>query len=275
MPYASNHTGPRYRVREVGWKQPFSWLQRGLMDLLRCPLPGLAHGLAMTTFAVVLMTFARERFWVLAAALSAFLIVAPILATGIYFISQALEQGEWPSLEEALSVWVRRDPRMVTFGLLLGLAGAGWILTSAALVTRFAPRQVNEPLDFILRVVLQPGNWLFETWLALGALLAAPIFASSVVSMPMLLDTRATVKQAVLTSWQAVLASPGPLALWAALILALMVAGMATMFIGLAVTVPWVAHASWHAYRDLVENERGIADTAPVDNKRWGLGGRY
>ena len=64
---------------------------------------------------------------------------------------------------------------------------------------------------------------------------------------------KSTVLQAVLTSWDAVLAAPGPLALWAGLLMALSLLGMATLMLGLVVVVPWLAHASWHAYCDLVE----------------------
>jgi uncharacterized membrane protein len=94
---------------------------------------------------------------------------------------------------------------------------------------------------------------LFEIWLALGGFLAAPVFASSVVAMPMLLDRPISVLGAVLTSWRVVMEHPLPMALWAALLLALTFAGMVTLLLGLIVVAPWLAHASWHAYRDLVE----------------------
>jgi uncharacterized membrane protein len=93
---------------------------------------------------------------------------------------------------------------------------------------------------------------LFEIWLALGAVLAAPVFASSVVAIPLLLDRRVGILGAVFTSWRVVMEHPAPMALWAGLILLLTGLGMATMLVGLIVVVPWLAHASWHAYRDLV-----------------------
>jgi uncharacterized membrane protein len=83
-------------------------------------------------------------------------------------------------------------------------------------------------------------------------MMAAPIFASSVISMPLLLDRRVTLLQAVLTSWKAVLTNPVPMALWAALIMGLSLLGMATLFLGLVPLVPLLGHASWHAYRALV-----------------------
>jgi uncharacterized membrane protein len=43
------------------------------------------------------------------------------------------------------------------------------------------------------------------------------------------------------------------MALWAGLIMLLTGLGMATLMLGLVVVVPWLSHASWHAYRDLVD----------------------
>jgi uncharacterized membrane protein len=85
----------------------------------------------------------------------------------------------------------------------------------------------------------------------LGALLAAPVFASTVVALPMLVDTQAPVMVALKASWRAVANHPGPMVVWALLIVLLVGLGMVTALLGLIVIVPLVAHASWHAYRDL------------------------
>ena len=50
--------------------------------------------------------------------------------------------------------------------------------------------------------------------------------------------------------------NPASLLLWAILIFALIIAGFATRFLGLVVVVPILGHASWHAYRDLIEDDR-------------------
>jgi uncharacterized membrane protein len=69
-----------------------------------------------------------------------------------------------------------------------------------------------------------------------------------------LLDRKISVLGAVLTSWRVVMAHPAPLALWAGLLMLLTLLGMAPLLLGLIVVVPWLAHASWHAYRDLVDS---------------------
>jgi uncharacterized membrane protein len=235
------------------------WLALGWADLMRCPLPGLLHGLAMAGFGALLVLLARDRFWLLAGAFSGFLLVAPIVATGLYAVSRELEAGRSATLATVAAAWHPRDHRLVVFGLLLALAGTGWVMTSAALITRFAAGPVHTPLDF-LHVVMLASDLspfgLFEVWLILGAALAAPIFASSVVAIPLLMDRDISVRPAVLVSVRAALVNPLPMALWATLILLLTLLGMATAMVGLVVAVPWLAHASWHAYRELVGPEQ-------------------
>ena len=250
-------------VRQVPVSAPFQWLALGWRDLWRCGPCSLMHGVALAAFGALLLWLARDHFWLLAGAFSGFLVVAPVLATSLYALSRAMERGEpanWRTIRKTWTRWQYSRPAvhggywsLVRFGLLLSLAGTGWVLTSAALITAMAPEPVNTPMDFVRHVVLSHRGYLFELWLTMGALMAAPLFASSVVSMPLLLDRRVDVLQAVLTSWQTVLTNPGAMALWAALIMGLTLLGMATCLIGLIVILPWLGHASWHAYRALVD----------------------
>lgn len=149
---------------------------------------------------------------------------------------------------EAGSYW-----SLIRFGLLLGLAATGWVVTSAALITWLSPLAIHTPLDFWHHVVLAKQDHLFELWMGLGAMMALPVFASSMVAMPLLLDRRITVWQAVLSSWKAVLTHPFEMTLWAFLILLVCLLGMGAMFLGLIVAVPVLGHTSWHAYRDLLD----------------------
>ncbi|MDE1950414.1 MAG: DUF2189 domain-containing protein [Burkholderiales bacterium] len=243
----------RFTTRQVPLLRPLGWLAAGWRDFMRCPLPGLVHGLLLAAFGALLFWSARDHFWLLSGAFSGFLLVAPILATGLYAVSRALQRHGRADLRVAFEAWRPRDGRLVGFGLLLALAGTGWVLTSASLITGFASEPVRNPQDFLRVVVLNDRSPLFETWLALGALLAAPVFASSVVAIPLLLDREISVSGAVFTSWRCVLDNPVTLAFWAGLIMALTLAGMALGLLGLVVVVPWLAHSSWQAYRDLVD----------------------
>jgi uncharacterized membrane protein len=244
----------RVGVKPLPALRPLAWLALGWRDLRYCPGPALLHGAALALFGAALLWAARGEFWLLAGAFSGFLLVAPVLATGLYAISRALSRGEAAGLRTAIDAWRPRDGRLVVFGLLLALAGTGWVLTSASLITGFAAEPVRNPADFLRVVVLRENSLLFEVWLVLGGVLAAPMFASSVVAIPLLLDRRIGVPAAVLTSWRVVLANPVPLALWAALIMLLTLLGMAALMLGLVFVVPLLGHASWHAYCDLVDS---------------------
>ena len=251
-------------VRTIALTQPLQWLARGWRDMAHCGWISLAHGLAMALGGIVILTIARDRFWLLAGAISGFLVVAPVLATSLYALSRALERGEKADASLVLKTWLNWQNNnfnkfgndywcLVQFGVLLALAATGWVITSAALITLLAPLPVHSPLDFVQHVILAENGFLFELWLAMGGLLAAPIFASSAVTIPLLLDRKLTLLEAVLTSWRVVLANPLPMAFWAALIMGLTLLGLGSALLGLIAVIPVLGHASWHAYRDLVD----------------------
>lgn len=258
--------------RSIGLPRPLHWLRLGWRDLWRCGAVSLLHGLVLALGYAALMVIARDRFWLLAGAASGFLVIAPVLATSLYALSRALERGEAANFGLLIATWgawqhQRRVESggywcLVRFGLLLALAGTGWVLTSAALITLLSPEPILKPTDFLEHVVLS-DSWLFEAWLLLGGLMAAPVFASSVVSMPLLLDRRVNTLQAVLASWQVVVANPLPMATWAALILGLTALGLFTG-VGLVLVIPLLGHASWHAYRDLIDASALPERTLPI-----------
>ncbi len=235
----------------VNLHSPVLWLTLGWRDLRQNPLPGLLHGMVLALFGAGLLWCFREQFWWLVGSFTGFLMVAPVVATGLYSVSRAAAKGQRLTLHQVLAVWRTGDSRMVHFGLLLGLAGTGWVLVSAGLITLWAEPPVHKPLDFIRHVVLEKSPGLFEVWLLLGAWLAAPVFASSVLTLPLLMDSQLPLWTAVGESWRAVGAHPLVLGVWAVLIVILVSVGMLTAMLGLIVVVPWLAHASWHAYQDL------------------------
>lgn len=270
-PPSSPQTPPaRHRVRlrlpeilPITWQHPFEWLWLGLKDIWHSPWLSLMHGLVLALGGGLITWLAHDRFWFLASAVSGFLVVAPVLATSLYAMSRAIERKERVDPGLLFKTWTRwqtqrfNEPTsywcLVRFGLLLGFTGTGWVLTSSALITLLTPAPIHTPTDFIHHVVLSPDHHVFELWLALGGLMAAPVFASSVVAMPLMLDRKVNTLQAVLISWKTVLTHPVPMALWALLIMGFSLLGVLMLFVGLVLIVPMLGHASWHAYRDLVD----------------------
>ncbi len=239
------------------------WLALGFKDLAKAPLLSMLHGLVLALLGMAITWIAHDRFWLLAGALSGFMVVAPVLATSLYAMSRAIERGETVNFRLLLQTWtqwqlrLRHEPdsywSLIRFGLLLALAGTGWVMTSSALITLFLPVPIHSPMDFVRHVVLSKDHFLFELWLGLGGVMAAPVFASCVVSMPLLLDRRVSILQAVLTSWNTVLTHPLPMVLWAFLIMGFTLLGLFSLFLGLILIVPMLGHGSWHAYRHMVD----------------------
>ena len=262
------------RIRSITLLQPLQWLALAWRDMARCGWVSFAHGLVLALLGWAILLLAHDKFWLLAGAFSGFLMIAPVLATSLYALSRALERGEQANFALVIKVWTSWQQShankwgndywaLVQFGSLLGLAALGWVLTSAAFVTLLTPVPIHSPLEFVRYVMLAKDGYVFELWLGLGGLLAAPMFASSAVAIPLLLDRRVTLKQAVLTSWRTVLENPLPMAFWAFLIMAFTLLGFASLLLGLIAFIPMLGHASWHAYRDLVDVS-GLPERTPT-----------
>lgn len=100
------------------------------------------------------------------------------------------------------------------------------------------------------------GNPLFISFLMvfllIGLVFAAIAFTISVIAVPMIIHRRVGVLTAISTSVLAVKMNPLPTFRWAATIAVLIAVGLGLFFVGLAVALPIIGHASWHAYRDII-----------------------
>ena len=240
-------------VRRVPVIRPFHWLRLGWRDLVRVPFPSLLHGLLVTAGGWIILAITLRYWYLLPGAFSGFLLVGPSIATGMYELSRRLESGGKPTVKDVFAAWRRGTRPLVWLGLLLVLAGTLWVLVSAVLFALFVQAPITG-LDSIVRhVVLSEGSNLFPIWIALGGVGASLVFAATVVSAPMLLDRDVDMASALLTSVYAVGENPLAMALWATLIMLATGFAMLTLMLGFVLVVPWIGHATWHAYRDLVQ----------------------
>lgn len=240
-------------VRRVELSRPFAWLARGWQDLRRAAAASLFYGLVLAFAGGWITWFVWGRPHLVTALYSGFFLVAPFLLIGVYDLSRQLAAGERPDLGRSLRAWRANADSIGLYGFLLAFVLISWERLSAILFALLLTGDVAS-VETLVADVLRGANLpLAVAWLGLGALLAALVYCASVVSVPMLLDRRADVPSAVLASFAAVRANPGPLALWAAVIVVLTAIGFATWFAALVVILPWLGHASWHAYKDLVE----------------------
>ncbi len=246
-------TTPKVRIIPV--ERPWEWLGAGWKDLWRTPAASLFHGLIFVILGYLVVYMVQVRFQYVLALTSGFLLVGPFLAMGLYDLSRRLEAGEPATLGHALTAWRRNAAPILTFGGLIGLLMIVWARLSALLFGVIVGGQ-NLALDGSTAQLFFSGSGLIFllVFLAVGAVIAAVVFAVSVVSIPMMLNRKTDLITAVLTSLAAVRANPAPMLLWAALIVIFTGIGLLTFYLGLALALPLIGHATWHAYRDLVED---------------------
>jgi uncharacterized membrane protein len=241
-------------VNRVGLDAPLRWLGAGWRDLWRQPLASLFYGVCIAVAGIVILAITARLPYLFTAAISGFLLVAPMLATGVYELSRRYLADEPAPLVESMLAWKRNPSGLSGFALLSLLAGTAWQVISVVLVALFYKGTALAPMDMIVEIVRSPQYMmLFIVYMGVGGVIAALVFAASVVSMPMLVDRRCDLLCAVTTSLSAVSESPAPLAFWALIIMLLSALGFATALLGFVIILPWLGHASFHAYRELVQ----------------------
>lgn len=104
--------------------------------------------------------------------------------------------------------------------------------------------------------LLGDANFLpfVATFVICGFVLAAVVFSISVVTVQYISHRDVGLMTAISTSVRVVMRNPVVMMRWAATIAIMVLLGMGAFFIGLAVTLPLIGHASWHAYREMVED---------------------
>ncbi|HPA91909.1 MAG TPA: DUF2189 domain-containing protein [Quisquiliibacterium sp.] len=249
-------TPPAHRqpaaVRVLARSRPLRWLKAGWRDFQRAPLPSMLHGLVFLLAGSVIAAVGWHRHYLLAGAFSGFLLMAPMLMSGLYEVSRRLDRGEQPTVRDVIGVWIHGGGQMARFGVLLAVLGTAWVLLSALIILRFVGAADGGVGDFLRAFVLSP-NWLpFAFWLVAGGVFAASVFAITAVSVPMMLDREVPLRTAVLTSVRAVGTNPEAMMLWASLVMGITLIGFVAV-VPLVVLVPVLGHATWHAYVDTVD----------------------
>lgn len=241
-------------IRQVRSSRPLHWLGQGWRDFRRTWPVSLSYGVIFAVMGGTLVNWARDSSHLSMALVSGFALVAPFLAIGFYALSSRLEHRLVAGGFFHPLATVRRNAVSIgLFALMLAFILSAWERISALLVGIFLKNDLVAFGYFSLGLLFDREYLGFViAYLVFGAILAAMVFALSVVSLPMMMDRPVDTVTAIMTSLWAVWRNPLPMLVWAALIGALTLVGVLTLFVGLAVLFPLMGHATWHAYRDLV-----------------------
>ena len=262
-------------IRTIGLSELHRALQRGWEDfkavpshaIVLCiiyPVLGLMLARAVHGYSVLPLLFPLA---------AGFALLGPFAALGLYEMSRRRERGEQATAWGALEVV--RSPSfgaMVGLGVLLLALFVTWVATAQAIyIAAFGYAGASGVSDFAERVLTTPqGWWLIVVGCGVGFLFALVALCISVVSFPLMLDRHAGAGDAMVTSLRAVARNPVPMAAWGLIVALLLVAGSLPAFLGLAVVIPLLGHATWHLYRETIEpelNPQPLPPRAPRERK--------
>jgi uncharacterized membrane protein len=145
---------------------------------------------------------------------------------------------------------------IIGFSIVMGMLIVFWTIIAAALfAVYFGGMTISG--DVLATMMANKQIVPFAAIMTIvGLFFAVVSFSLSVISIPLMTHRKADVVTAMVTSVRAVKKNPLVMLTWAFAIVALIGLGFAFAFVGVAITLPIVGHASWHAYRELVVDDR-------------------
>lgn len=242
-------------IRRIGIADLREAVSRGIDDFLAAPTQ-----LAFLCVIYPLVGIAAARFasdgallpllYPLVAGLS---LLGPLTAVGLYEISRRRERGLPASPLDALSALnAPGSAGIAMLGLiLLGLFFAWLVAARLVFLAVFGAVRLT-PSEFLALLATPDGVRMILIGHAVGFVFALVALAITVVSFPLMLDRAVDVRTAIATSVRAVLKNPVTMALWGLFVAFSLAAACLPLFVGLAVVMPVLGHATWHLYRRLV-----------------------
>jgi uncharacterized membrane protein len=244
---------PLLPVNRVSFIRPLSWLNRAIGDMVYHRGASLAYGALVSIFGGLILIFERHPYFI-AAAISGFLLVGPIVTAGLCELSRLRERGEEPTFDASLQVLRRHRSALLRFANVLLLCSVVWFLLSSMML-HIALGSAGPTVASTVwgDVLAQLSMAQIIAYVGVGGTLAGLVFALSVVSVPMIIDRDADAATAMRTSLKVTATDLPAMMLWGAVIAALVGFGFVIFLVTMVVIFPLLGHATWFAYRDLVD----------------------
>ena len=245
-------------IRRIGTTDLLDALALGFDDFRTMPTHIVFMGMIYPVIGLLLgkVAVGDDLLPLLYPLIAGFALIGPVTALGLYELSRRREQGLDTAWWHAADVLKSPQIRAIeAVGALLLMIFLGWLWVAQSLYAEiFGAAPAQSIQDFLNAVLNTPqGLELIMAGNLIGLGFAIVALAVSVVSFPLLLDRPVGATVAVLTSIRAVMVNPRPMALWGLIVAGCLIMGSVPFFIGLAVLVPILGHATWHLYRKMVQ----------------------
>jgi uncharacterized membrane protein len=235
-------------------------LREGFEDFVAMPTHPAFLGLfyALAGIAIAALSSFGNALQLIFPFAAGFALLGPFFAVGLYELTRRREAGFDASWRDAFAVF--RSPALPSIsalGLYLLLIFGVWIGVAEVLyVWLYGPDPPVALRPFLQDVLTTDRGWLL---IGLGGLIgfcfAAVALCISVISFPLMLDRDMGLVPAVVASTRFARENPGPVALWGLIVACGLALGAATLFIGFALVMPVLGHATWRFYRRGVVRE--------------------
>ncbi len=248
---------PIDRVRAITLADIWDALRLGAIDFWERPSHYLFLVVIYPVVGMILTvwTMRGDLFSLLYPLAAGFALLGPIAALGLYEISRRREQG----LDDhpAYAFLVLKSPALGSIGVLgmmLAVCFAIWLMSADALYLFYFRTDPPDTLTALLwETFTTPRGWGLLMWGNLiGFCFALFVLTTTVIAFPLLLDRGGDALRAIGTSTRAVMASPIHFMAWGLIVAVLLFIGSLPFFVGLAIVLPILGHATWHLYRKAV-----------------------
>ena len=251
-----------HRALQLGWEDFKAVPSHAIILCVIYPVLGLVLARLVHGYSVLPLLFPLA---------AGFALLGPFAALGLYELSRRREGGQPASAWDAMEVF--RSPSfgaMLGLGVLLLALFVTWIAAAQAIYTAaFGYETAANIPDFAGRILTTPqGWWLIVAGCGVGFIFALVALCISVVSFPIMLDRHASAGEAMVASLRAVAKNPVPMAVWGLIVAGLLVVGTLPFFLGLAVVIPLLGHATWHLYREVIVPDPAARPMVPPARPR-------